>query len=47
MSEWGPLLLAIEFNSLPIVKYFLEEVNLNPSIFLMKPRSFEEKKINA
>lgn len=27
---WTPVLLSLVFNHLPITKYFLEELNLNP-----------------
>ena len=43
ISEWGPLLLAIKSNSLAITTYLIEEIHLNPAIYLIKPRSAEEK----
>jgi hypothetical protein len=41
-KNWGPLLLAILNNNLHIVKFYLEEIMLNPLIFLVKPNTNEE-----
>ena len=43
--NWGPLLLAIEANKLNIVKYYIEDVGLNPELYLIKPKSNEENQI--
>ena len=44
-SLWGPLLIAIDANQFNIAKYFLEDIMLNPRIFLVKPVSNEEKEV--
>ncbi len=37
--------MAILHNHLPIVKYYLEELMLNPLIFLVKPMTNEENQV--
>jgi hypothetical protein len=44
-SSWGPVLLAVAHDYLNIVKYYLEELKLNPLLFLIKPETLEEKEI--
>ena len=44
-GSWGPLLISIESNQLHITKYYLEELGLNPCLYLLKPKSKEEKEV--
>ncbi|CDW84972.1 UNKNOWN [Stylonychia lemnae] len=41
-NSWGPVLLALYFNQLQVAKYFMEEIKLNPAIYLIKPMTEEE-----
>lgn len=36
-SNWGPVLLAIDANQQHILEYFLEVLELNPSLYLIRP----------
>jgi hypothetical protein len=41
-ANWGPLLLAILSNQFKVVHYYIEDLKLNPAIFLVKPKTSEE-----
>lgn len=44
--NWGPLLLSIEANQLEIAKYYIDELQLNPQLHLVKPKTHEENQVN-
>ncbi len=45
LEKWGPLLLSIYVNSLELVQYFVEEMDLNLEIFLIKPPTDKESEL--
>ena len=44
--NWGPLLLSIDANQFAVAEYYIDTLQLNPSLYLVKPKTHEENQVN-